>query len=112
MKRSPEQYEIVLAHFERVVLLARHLNKTGADIHGHEYDYQSFGTWKMIAGSYRHRFQFLWDGRKRILTISDSFFTNLSNMGGDWKEFRKVEIDTDKGADPLKYLEDFFKLSH
>ena len=108
MKRSPEQYESVLAHFKRVTLLASHLNKAGVDIHGHDYDYHSFGTWRIIAGSYRHRFQFLWDGRKRILTISDSFFTTLANMGGVWKEIRKVEIETDKGVDPLKYVEDFF----
>jgi hypothetical protein len=108
MELAPKQYEIILAHFESVVLLAKHLKEAGTDIHEHEYDYHSFGTWKIVAGSYRHRFRFIWDGRKQVLTISESFFSVVSNWGDDWKELRTVEIGAERGADPIKYLEEFF----
>src|SRR5687768_11016624 len=107
MGEEPNQDEVVLAHFERVSSLAKCLRDVQAHIHSHEYDYHSFGTWKIVAGSYRHRFRFHWEGRKQLLTVSESFFAVLDNEA-HWKELERVAIDTDKGEDPLRHIEQFF----
>ena len=109
MKILPEQLNIVIAHFERLLLLAKQLGDIGVDIHGHEYDPHFSETWKIIAGSYRHRFQFRWDGNVCVLTVSEAFFDILGASEGNWKELRKVHIDVSIGAvAPFKYVNDFF----
>jgi hypothetical protein len=104
----PDQLKIVTAHFERLLSLTRHLGDMGVDIHGHEYDPHFSETWKIIAGSYRHRFQFRWDGNVHVLTVSEAFFDILGSWESNWKELRKVDIDVSNGGDPFKYVNDFF----
>ena len=102
----PDQAAIVIAHFQRIISLARKLGELGTDVHSHEYDPHFAETWKIIAGSYRHRFQFRWDGHIRVLTVSEAFFDILGSLEGNWKELRKVNVSDH--TDPFKYLEDFF----
>jgi hypothetical protein len=97
-----------IKHFERMLLLARGLDALGVSICGHEYDPHFFGMWKVIAGSFDHRYQFLWDDRDQVLTVSEGFFGEFGSQEGDWKQIREIGIDARKGADPFKYVEDFF----
>ena len=104
----PKQCDLVVAHFDRVVSLAKRLMEGGTDIHYHEYDPHFFETWQIIAGSYRHRFQFIWNGRNQILTIGEAFFGKLGSLEGDWKRLRELVIDAKNGVDPIQYLVAFF----
>jgi hypothetical protein len=108
METEPNLYEMATAHFGRVLLLAKRLREARVDIHRHEYDPHFCGMWKIIAGSNRHRFLFIWDGRNQVLTIQESFFSPLGSWEGDWKELRKVSNDVRNGADPFKCVEGFF----
>ena len=106
-----DQSDIVVAHFERVLSLAKFLAARRATIHEHRYDYQCFGSWTIVAGSYRHRLQFVWDGKERLLTINEAFFSELNNWGVEWKNVREVELGTDVNAEPLRCIEEFFSTS-
>ena len=101
--------ESSVRHFERVLALTKHLATRGIAIRGHEYEPHFFGMWKIVAGSFPHRYQFLWDARDQILTISEASFNEFGSQDGDWKPYGERSIDARHGADPFKYVQEFFE---
>lgn len=100
--------ESSVRHFERVLALAKHLAARGIAVRGHEYNPHFFGMWKIVAGSFNYRYQFLWDDREQILTISEASFGEFGNQDADWKPCGEKNIDARQGADPFKHIQEFF----
>lgn len=95
-------------HFSRMEKVARHLANRAMAIRGYEYYPHFFGMWKIEAGSFDRRFQFLWDGREQTLTISEGVFEEFGKIVGDWKLVFEEVIDARHGADPFSHVEHFF----
>ena len=88
--------------------MAKHLASRGVAVRQHEYDPHFFGMWKIVAGTFEHRFQFIWDAREQILTISEASFGEFGSQQADWQAYGERSIDARQGADPFKYVEEFF----
>ena len=110
MEVIPNQSEIVISHLERVLRLTKKLKDSAIDLHGHEYDPHS-ESWKIVAGSYRHRFLFRWNGRTQVLSVSEAFFEILGSWESDWKDVQQVNIDAQSDGDPFRFVEKFFSTS-
>jgi hypothetical protein len=62
--------KLTLAHYRRIAALSERLASRGrCAIYRHQYDYLTFGSWQLVAGSRRRRFRFTWDGRDRFLDV-------------------------------------------
>lgn len=108
MKSKPNgQAEDSIAHFQQVLELAHALASRGVAIRGHEYDPHFFGMWKIVAGSFEHRFQFLWDDRDQVLTICEAEFQEFGNSSPDWAEIEERIIDRRSRANPFAYIDEF-----
>ena len=105
---DPREAEASVRHFERVLTLTKHFAARGIAVRGHEYYPHFFGMWKIIAGSFEHRYQFLWDAREQILSISDASFGEFGGQDKEWKPYGERSIDARNGEDPLKYVQEFF----
>lgn len=64
--------EIFIRYTEEVLAVARRLLSRGVTVHAHECSSVHFGSWSVVAGVEQERFQFCWDGRTLVLTISQS----------------------------------------
>jgi hypothetical protein len=104
------QCESVLAHFERMLMLVRRLTSANVHVHAQEYDFHSFGSWTLIAGTYRHRFRFAWNGRNRLLTVEEAFLSTLKNCELTWKQLRAVEHPPNQGGAAFDFVERFFAI--
>jgi len=102
------QCETSIRHFECVLALSKRLATRGIAIRGHEYDPHFFGMWKIVAGSFDHRYQFLWDARDQILTISEASFGKFGGQEADWMELAERCVDARHGGDPYKHVEEYF----
>jgi hypothetical protein len=101
--------EASVRHFERVLALTKNLAVRGVAVRGHEYYPHFFGMWKIIAGSFEHRYQFLRDARDQILCISEASFDEFGNELADWKKVAEREINARQGADPFRHVEQYFE---
>lgn len=99
--------EASVRHFERVLELTKHLAAKGVVVRGHEYAPHFFGMWKIVAGSIEHRYQFIWDARDQVLSVSEATFGSLGSQAGNWRPCGELTIDARRGADPFKYVEEF-----
>lgn len=109
MKPDMRQCETSNRHFERILALAKQLANRGIAVRGHEYYPHFFGMWMIIAGSFEHRYRFLWDDRDQILTISEASFDEFGNQDTDWKELADRYVDARHGEDPFKHVDVYFK---
>ena len=64
--------DTIIQHTEEVLAVARRLLPRGITVYAHECSSVHFGSWSVVAGIERERFQFRWDGRALALTISQT----------------------------------------
>lgn len=104
-----KQCEASIQHFESVLALSKQLATRGIAIREHDYAPHFFGMWKIVAGSFEHRYQFLWDDRDQFLTISEASFGEFGSREADWKELSSRFIDARHGEDPFKHVQQYFE---
>jgi len=67
-----EPQEFPTGHFEQMTKLARALTELPVQILGHEYSYESFGSWSLTLRHKGHVAQLVYDGRDDSLTLRQS----------------------------------------
>ena len=97
-----------IEHLKRVASLADSLKKMGAAIYEHHLDCLCFGSWTISAGRRKDCFEFSWDGRDFVLSVSRS-----SDISGGrpqtWLPLENHKLSPDDGKDPLAFIDEFFQ---
>jgi hypothetical protein len=97
-----------IEHLERVLNLARSLQKKGLSLYEHHWDCLAFGGWTITAGRRKDCFEFSWDGRDFFLQVSHSTDIN-SALPQTWKPIENHRLSPDDGFDPIQFIDDFFE---
>ena len=95
-------------HFQQVFALAQQLSGLGVAIYEHHWDFLTFGSWTIVAGSRHRRFEFCWDGREFSISVSQCEFSD-SRSHQHWSAPKTQILPSDDPSAPFQYVEQFFK---
>lgn len=79
--------------FDLVVEVARRLAREGHVIYAAYYNFQSFGSWTLEAGTAHRRFRIAWDGKEGWVTFATASLTNASAVP-EWHDQEQVPLNS------------------
>ena len=102
----PTTTDTFIEHTEDVLAVARRLLARGVTVFAHECSSVHFGSWSVVAGIERERFQFRWDGRTLAFTISQGI---LAEGRREWEPIRTLNLQHPEAVSGMEtFLHDRF----
>jgi hypothetical protein len=84
----------------RLTEMQERLASRGVVIEKKDYAAEAFGSWQVIAGTAKKKFDFTYDGKDSYLMYRDA-----AVVPKDYRDFEHKRFRTWEGEDPLAYLE-------
>ena len=88
-----------IEHFRLLDDLANSCTEKGIAIYEHRYHYLAFGSWTIVAGRRKNRMRFDWNGKEKLLYVSQSEFPD-SQAPANW-----TPLPCDTGGDGITQAE-------
>ena len=94
-----------IARFDvRLAQMQERLANRGVVIEKKVYVPEVFGSWNILAGTDKKKFDFTYDGKDSYLMYRDA-----AVVPKDYRDFQHKRFSTSEGEDPLAYVEEVLK---
>ena len=94
-----------IAEFEKQIAdMQQRLASRGVTIEEKDYAAEAFGSWHIVAGTPKKKFDFSYEGKESYLRYRDA-----AVIPKDYHDFEHKSFRTWEGEDPLAYVEEVLR---
>jgi hypothetical protein len=97
-----------VSHFGHLLSLAERLASQSVALYYHEWHFDAFGSWSIVAGRRHRRFRFVWDGKEFSIHV-DSCYKTSGGYPEQWTAVAEEHLGAGDLLAPVSYIERFFK---
>ena len=95
-------------HMQRLLALAESLRALRVSVYHHEWHELAMGSWKLTAGTRHRSYEFVWDGRERVISVRGPFHAGQGSFSTSPSTVDE-QLCVPPSLDPFQYVERFFQ---